>query len=206
MLNSPHITWKVFHEMCMSLSLKRKHFASLESELLKLINSIDPTDTTVQTLFQDLEKEPTKEPTVDYRTHLLIDEPTCRIMLVLLQKDGTIGLHNHPKQHGLIYCCRGSVFVEGFDLHEIQDKNAVLKRVFNSTLTVGRHAYLKPNHSNIHHLKGEETSWLLDIFIPKLQDQDRILCQRYERPHQELGENLCLARIIPPPLKTTSLS
>ncbi|MBM75667.1 MAG: hypothetical protein CMK59_09725 [Proteobacteria bacterium] len=202
MLNSPHITWNIFSELCLSLSLKRKPYDSFESELLSLIDSIDPTDTTVKTLFEELEKEPT----VAYRTHLLIDEPTCRIMLVLLQKDGTIGLHNHPKQHGLIYCCRGSVFVEGFDLHEIQHKTAVLKRVFHSTLTVGHHTYLRPNHSNIHHLKGEETSWLLDIFIPKLQDQDRILCQRYELPHRELGENLCLARIIPPPPKTKSSS
>ena len=121
-------------------------------------------------------------------------------MLVLLQKDAHVGLHNHPYQHGFIRCFRGSVVVEAFDEQEEGPQDALLKRVLYSRLNTGDSSFLTPDSRNIHRLVGVEKSHLIDIFIPPLQEENSHLCRRYENPHLELGEGLCEARIIPPTL------
>ena len=144
-------------------------------------------------LFQQMLEAPMRS----YRTHMVFDDATCRIMLVLLQHGAEIGLHNHPEQYGFIYCYQGSVFVEAFDECSSTADTAVLKHQFSTSLTVGQHVHLTPKKANIHRLLGESTAYLLDVFMPPRLTANSELCRRYERPHEELGDDLFLARIIP---------
>ena len=95
MSNNSTLTWKQFAQHCLSLSLSSDPPSSFEQDLVRLIERIEPNDTTIEQLFVAM----TEEPITEYRTHLFLDEATCRIMLVLLQKDGQIGLHNHPHHY-----------------------------------------------------------------------------------------------------------
>ena len=196
MQNRDHITWMELAQACKALALQEVVSATLEDQLRALFAQVDPDDLSLFDIFATMESEPI----VDYRTHMLLDESDCRLMLVLLQEGREVGLHNHPKQHGFIYCYRGSVLIEAFDEHAATAEEAILKRTLDAVLDEGQDAYLTPEKSNIHRLFGTERACLIDVFIPPLQDSDEILCRRYENPYEELEGGLCRAKIIPPPL------
>ena len=187
--------WKDLVHQCRLLA-KNQVEATLERELIRLFSLVDSEDHTVLRLFQSMEARPV----ADYQTHMLLDEADCRIMLILLQKEGEVGLHNHPNQHGFIYCYRGSVLIEAFEERSATESEAVLARVFRKKLGAGDSAFLTPKKQNIHRLFGTECVWLIDVFIPPLQEEDIDLCRRYEYPHRDISDDLCLAKIIPRPV------
>ena len=190
---SSQISWAELLQVCLSKSKQPLCSQSLESELMALCSHVREDDQSLFKLFTSMDRDRV----LPYRTHLLLEEDSCKVMLILLQKGAEVGLHNHPNQHGFIYCLQGPVLVEAFDEHSATQEEAVLKRVLHRALNKGEHTYLTPNRANIHSLYGLKKSFLLDIFMPPLHDDFRDLCRRYERPHEELGEELCLAKIIP---------
>ena len=196
MPHQPFLSWADFIGECQSIAVSKLDSPTIVATLASLLNRLDPQDKVVMSLFQHMVEAPIQS----YRTHIVFDDATCRIMLVLLQNDAEIGLHNHPKQHGFIYCYQGSVFVEAFDECSATADTAVLKRQLETSLTVGQHVFLTPQKANIHRLVGKGLAYLLDVFIPPLAADDSGLCRRYERPHIELGDDRCLARIIPRPV------
>lgn len=186
------LSWKDFIVECRSLAARKVCSPDLVVDVAALLHRLDPLDRTVMELFQHMLENPVRP----YQTYMVFDDATCRIMLVLLQHGAEIGLHNHPEQYGFIYCYQGSVFVEAFDECSSTAGTAVLKRQWSTSVTVGQHVHLTPKKANIHRLLGESTAYLLDVFIPPLAAVNSGLCRRYGNPHEELGDDLCLARII----------
>ena len=118
-------------------------------------------------------------------------------MLIVLPASAEIGLHNHPEQSGFIYCIQGQARVEAYDEKSATATNAILKRVYASTLRKGDHAFLLPDKANIHSLKAEEVTLLIDIFIPPLRDENRHLTRRYNLESHIPNTDCYNASIIP---------
>ena len=165
----------------------------IEHDLATLFGRLDCNDKTLRNLLSIMDKECS----VDYRTLLPIDETGCRVMLILLQADAKIGLHNHPKQTGFIFCIEGKVIIQAFDEYSSQGLDAVLEKAYDQSLGSNDHAFLSPERANIHSLYGEEKSYLIDVFIPSLQSEDESLCRRYQDPYRQREDGRWLAKIIP---------
>ena len=190
------ISWDDLIQICLSISVEEVRSDRLEKELREVFSRVDPADDTLKNIFQSMEAEPL----VEYRTHMLLENSACNIMLILLQSGREVGLHNHPHQHGFIYCYRGSVLIETFEERSATDREAILVRGLHATLRSGDSAFLTPEKHNIHRLLGDEKVCLVDVFVPPLQEEDIGLCRCYEPPYEELGGGLCKAKIIPPPV------
>jgi len=128
---------------------------------------------------------------------LPIDEEGCRVMLILLQAKIKIGLHNHPKQTGFVYCIDGKVDIQAYDECSNNGLEAILEKAYSLSLGPSEHAFLSPETANIHSLYGEEKSFLIDVFVPYLQPENEYLCRRYQDPYCQREDGKWLARIIP---------
>ena len=189
------ISWDDLIQICLSMSVEEVLSDRLEKELRNVFSRVDPADDTLNGIFQNM----AAEPIVEYRTHMLLENSACNIMLILLQAGGEVGLHNHPRQHGFIYCYRGSVLIEAFEERSATEREALLVRGLHATLRSGDSAFLTPEKHNIHRLLSDGNVCLVDVFVPPLREEDIGLCRRYEPPYEELGDGLCKAKIIPPP-------
>jgi|GEM_PF-3861377 len=193
MENSLTIGWEQFLDACRDLSKISISSDSIESALADLFSALDCDDTTLHALFSTMDTEPY----VDYRTLLPIDEDECRVMLIVLQAGTKIGLHNHPKQTGSIFCIEGNLTIEAYDEYSAHGLDAVLEKSYGRSLGPDEHAFLSPERANIHSLYGEEKSFLIDVFIPWLKSEYEHLCRRYQDPYRQREDGKWLAKIIP---------
>ncbi|MEC7985383.1 MAG: hypothetical protein VX278_09480, partial [Myxococcota bacterium] len=89
---------------------------------------------------------------------------------------------------------------EAFEERSATEREALLVRGLHATLRSGDSAFLTPEKHNIHRLLSDGNVCLVDVFVPPLREEDIGLCRRYEPPHEELGDGLCKAKIIPSPV------
>ena len=86
-----------------------------------------------------------------------------------------IELHNHPDMTGVIFCLKGKLDIEGFNLLDEKSANGklLIQQVENIRVSDGDIATLTPERSNIHYLKAQEFTELLDVFTPPYSAGDR---------------------------------
>lgn len=134
----------------------------------------------------------------DYRGEDLLSDQTCRVMLAVMAPGGVIGLHNHPRQYGLLCCLEGRLRVDAYDAIGQEGEMGLLRLHASSNLGPGQHADLLPNARNVHRLEASEPTVLIDVFMPPLQEEDRILCRRYEDPPPVRVQQVVRVKLIPP--------
>ena len=97
------------------------------------------------------------------------------VAILQFEAEEEIDLHNHPDMTGVIYCLKGEVHIEGFNLLQETSSNGklLIQQVEDVTITTGEIATLTPERSNIHYLKAMEFTELLDVFTPPYSAGDR---------------------------------
>ena len=168
-------TWLQFLIYCKEQADHFECFEHLINNLQTKLRSIPYSDSFLIKRFQNLQENATGP----YDTYVCIDEPSCKLMLILLQADAEIGLHNHPNQSGIIFCHQGSVQIDAFDEISETPPNAILQKVYSKNIGAGESAFLTPNRANIHSLSTTKLTMLIDIFIPPPKEENKELCRSY---------------------------
>lgn len=91
-----------------------------------------------------------------------------------------IGLHDHPDMTGVTLCLEGSLKVEHYDLLEQRSESGMLllKEQQKLAMTKGDSAILTIDHGNIHTLKADKFTRLIDVFTPPY-NRDRAQRSKY---------------------------
>ncbi|MEE2645492.1 MAG: hypothetical protein VYD19_11215 [Myxococcota bacterium] len=91
-----------------------------------------------------------------------------------------IGLHNHPDMTGVILCLSGRIDVEAFNLQEGESESGalLLERVVQRRLEAGDYCTLTASQGNIHSLRAQSFTQLLDVFTPPY-DSERLTRYRW---------------------------
>lgn len=91
-----------------------------------------------------------------------------------------IPLHDHPDMTGVTYCTTGSVEVEHFDKLEETAKNgnSLLQVERQLEMSAGSTAALTANRGNIHRLRANDFTRMIDVFTPPY-NKDRVQRSRY---------------------------
>ena len=186
-------TWESFVHECNTMAQNIDNFESLINNITNKIQQISFEDADLNTLFEELQKDNTDS----YKTYLSLDNSDCRIMLILLQSDTNIGLHNHPNQSGFLYCFQGSVHIEAYDEQSSSETTAILEQIYTKTLHRGSYAFLLPDYANIHSLHARTKAMLIDVFIPPPQLEYQHLNRRYKRT-ESIPNTTCYHAIIVP--------
>ena len=152
----------------------------LLERLVRGLRRVPLDDEELGARFQQLKDHNTE----GYQAEVVLLNESCQVMLIHLQPQAFVGLHNHPKQGGFIYCCRGSVLVEAFDELSATTSEAVLNKVYSTKVEQCGSARLTPTVGNIHSLQSEAETLLIDLFIPPLQAENEHLCRRYKLKEQ----------------------
>lgn len=102
------------------------------------------------------------------------------ICLVQFEKNQTISAHDHPGMTGMILCASGKIHTRNYDLVSEtsialadgkSETRCVLKQSAEQTLLPNQITTLTSQARNIHNLKAEEITQLIDIFTPPYNDQ-----------------------------------
>ena len=195
MSQTAEYTWNQFIDDCKVQAATFTNFDHLIVTLARNVRKLSPQDKQLNARFKNLCNKPPRP----YVTDVCIDEKTCKLMLVLLQPNSEIGLHNHPYQSGFIFCWHGEVHIEAFDEQTSTTTTAILQKRYSSTLQPGNDASLLPDSANIHSLKANKLTLLIDVFIPPIQEKNLHLCKRYTLQKPIANTNLYHAAIIPNP-------
>lgn len=88
--------------------------------------------------------------------------------------------HDHPDMTGVVFCTTGRVTVDHYDrLKETAASgNPLLRFERHLEMTTGDSAALTVDRGNIHKLKAQEFTRLIDVFTPPY-DPDRVARSRY---------------------------
>ncbi len=119
----------------------------------------------------------------------IYEEPGFELSTLEFEAGEVIDLHDHPGMTGVILCISGEVEIENFDqLDEISsDGHLLLQRTEQVTLTAGQSATLTAVRGNIHTLRANRFTQLLDVFTPPYDDERIRLSrwfQRTDTPYQ----------------------
>lgn len=91
-----------------------------------------------------------------------------------IENDQIVQLHDHPNAIGMVRIISGETEVWQYDLHHVDQGNALLKRVNHTVLKAGDMAVLTPDKGNIHALLANTPSCrMLDFFIPPYDQSQR---------------------------------
>ena len=90
------------------------------------------------------------------------------VCLLQFEKEEQISHHDHPGMTGVILCATGETDVWNYDLlgQRKGSKNVLLKQTSHAQLTKGHVSTLTSKERNIHRLKAQSLTQLVDIFAP----------------------------------------
>jgi len=90
-----------------------------------------------------------------------------QVNLLQFEKNEQIKHHDHPDMTGVILCATGNIDVWNYDIFKEQsDKKLLLKEIARATLSKGQVSTLTSKARNIHKLKAQSLTQLVDIFAP----------------------------------------
>jgi len=90
-----------------------------------------------------------------------------QVNLLQFEKNEQIKHHDHPDMTGVILCATGNIDVWNYDIFKEQsDKSLLLKETARATLIKGQVSTLTSKERNIHRLKAQSLTQLVDIFAP----------------------------------------
>lgn len=106
---------------------------------------------------------------------------TFQLASVVFDKGQEVPPHDHPDMAGVLGCIAGRVSVWNYERvgHYGDDNTCLLREVSASTLTHGATSALTSTRGNIHTLRAEERSHLLDVFTPPYDDGRRLRTHWY---------------------------
>ena len=118
-------------------------------------------------------------------------EQTFQISLLEFEPNEEIYLHDHPGMTGVAHCIKGNVHVINYDLlprlwrdpmvtQETLGKEVLLREVSNAHMKPGDISTLSATHRNIHWLKANSFSRVIDIFAPPYDYPGRKAMKRFK--------------------------
>ncbi len=107
-------------------------------------------------------------------------EKSFQITLLEFEAGEKIPLHDHPDMSGVILCTKGNIAIDNFDLLSKKSVNnkLLLKQTDSVVMQLGMVGSLSSTRGNIHSLKANEFTRLIDIFTPPY-DKRRIKESHY---------------------------
>ena len=90
------------------------------------------------------------------------------VCLLQFEKGEQIKHHDHPNMTGVLLCATGETDVWNYDLLGQREgtQNVLLKQTSHTLLTKGQVSTLTSKERNIHRLKAQSLTQLVDIFAP----------------------------------------
>ncbi len=179
--NEPEsVGWERFLELCHELS-KSQYSESWDQ---------DAYTTEIQRLIRRLRLDDRK--IVDYikryrnanpdfpEIRSMYRERQYMVSLLDFEPGEEIPLHDHPDMTGVVFCTTGRITIDHYDrLKETaEDGNPLLRFERHLEMTTGDTAALTVDRGNIHSLKAQEFTRMIDVFTPPY-DPDRISRARY---------------------------
>lgn len=96
------------------------------------------------------------------------------IQVFVIPKGKELPLHDHPNMMVLSKLITGSLSVRSFNCEKANNKNSFISKEIPTKKTSSDNAWLlTPQEGNIHELKGEENSIVLDVLMPPYMQPDR---------------------------------
>ena len=110
---------------------------------------------------------------------------TFQVTLISFEKGQVLPLHDHPRMTGVMTCADGTIDVRRFNLVATDTGNGfcTLRDEGVARLTAGYTSWLTADMHNIHGLKAQSFSQVIDIFTPPY-DSTRIKESRWFRLNQ----------------------
>ena len=95
-------------------------------------------------------------------------EKSFQITLLEFEAGEKIPLHDHPDMSGVILCTKGNIAIDNFDLlpKKSANKKLLLKESSSVIMKPGMVGSLSSTRGNIHSLKANEFTRLIDVFTP----------------------------------------
>lgn len=167
------ISWNQFNEHVKNVAdqlnndqLSQKDYLKLAAELSGQLNVRD------QQLLEEYAKYKNRASNFP-EIRKIHGKQTFQISLLEFEPGEAIYLHDHPGMTGVINCVEGSVHVINYDLlpKKASNNELLIKEVANTVMTPGDVSTLSANHRNIHWLKANTFSRMIDIFAPPYNRQ-----------------------------------
>ena len=98
----------------------------------------------------------------------LEEQRDFEVCLLQFEKGEQISHHDHPEMTGVLLCATGKTDVWNYDLlgQRKGSKNVLLKETSHALLTKGQVSTLTSKTRNIHRLKAQSLTQMVDIFAP----------------------------------------
>lgn len=115
------------------------------------------------------------------------------VAILQFEAGDSIDLHDHPDMTGVILCVSGAVQIENYtELSEQSaDGNPLIQQIWAGTLSTGQVGTLTATTGNIHTLRADVFTELLDVFTPGY-NRDRSLRSRWftraETPYDDRSD------------------
>ena len=114
------------------------------------------------------------------------------VVTLEFEASSEIGLHNHPDMTGVILCLSGEVEVESYNLVSEEDAQGtvLIEQIEKITLRPGMFTTLTADRGNIHSLRANQYTALLDVFTPPYDEERLQHYKNYERSQESVEGNI----------------
>ena len=184
--------WKEFNKRLKHIANQLNNKEITEDDYLKLAADIsgrlDTDDAELKTEYAKYKNKHIDFPEI----RKIHGEQTFQISLLEFEPNEEIYLHDHPGMTGVAHCIKGNIHVINYDLFPetmfdlvnrwglVEDGEVFLKEVSNVHMKPGDISTLSATHRNIHWLKANSFSRMIDIFAPPYDYPGRKAMKRFK--------------------------
>ena len=162
------ISWEQFLELCQQLS--KSQFepdwdqTTYTRQVQQLLLKLNVADSHIQQVIQRYRNFNSRFPEIRY----MHNEQQFMVAMLEFEPGEEIGLHDHPDMTGVTFCTEGKLQVEHYDLldRKSDSGNPLLKQQQKLVMGKGDSAILTADRGNIHTLKADSFTRLIDVFTP----------------------------------------
>ena len=140
-------------------------------DISKIIKTLNLEDHTIKRFIRNYKNANKKFPEI----RKMHKEQNFMVSLLEFEPGEKIPLHNHPDMTGVIFCTKGRINIQNYDLQEQKSSQnkLLLKQTATFTMKPNDTAYLTAKSGNIHALQTDTFTRLIDVFTPPY-NKDRI--------------------------------
>lgn len=179
-LEDQPVSWERFLELCHQLSAAQVEpdwdQLAYCREIQRLLFQLNLDDNQVQTIIQRYQNYSPRFPEIRSIHH----EQQFMVSMLEFEVGEEIGLHDHPDMTGVTLCTQGKLQVDHYDVLTKRSSadNLLLQQRQKLVMGAGDSAILTADHGNIHTLKADQFTRLIDVFTPPY-NRDRSRRSKY---------------------------